>query len=67
MTNATDKQITGELAKEIAEIAALPVQQTRLREWKALNALKPCHHKTKINELAMDIIRFGIFWNVMPW
>ena len=59
MTNATDKQITGELAKEIAEIAALPVQQTRLREWKALNALKPERPMFTIDQICWGQLNYA--------
>ena len=34
------KQTVLDLAKQVAEIAALPVQQKTLKEWKALNSLK---------------------------
>ena len=38
---ARDRHILHELARRVAEIAALPIQQERIRLWKALNALKP--------------------------
>ena len=37
----SDKTTIRELAKRIAEIAALPIQTERIRLWKSLNALKP--------------------------
>jgi hypothetical protein len=36
-----DRTIIRELASEVAEIAALPVQQHTIRRWKALNDLRP--------------------------
>ena len=36
-----DRNILRELARRVAEIAALPIQQERIRLWKAMNALKP--------------------------
>lgn len=36
-----DVEIIRELAKEVAEIAALPVQEEKRRLWKKLNGLKP--------------------------
>ena len=41
MFTQKDKSIVSELAKQIAEIAALPVMEERRRQWRALNALKP--------------------------
>ena len=38
---AEDRKIIGDLAGKIAEIASLPIQQERIRLWKALNHLKP--------------------------
>lgn len=39
--NAHDRETLRALAYETAEIAALPVQKERRRQWQALNALKP--------------------------
>ncbi|MDR1904208.1 MAG: hypothetical protein LBQ88_18235 [Treponema sp.] len=36
-----DRQILRELAKQVAEIAALPVQEEKKRLWRSLNSLKP--------------------------
>jgi hypothetical protein len=41
MPNPSDKRIIHELAKEVAEIAALPVQEEKRRMWRKLNGLKP--------------------------
>jgi hypothetical protein len=46
-----DKIILRELAKQIAEIAALPVQKETIRLWKALNALKPERPMITIDEI----------------
>jgi hypothetical protein len=35
------RRVVRELAKRVAELAALPVQDERIRLWKAFNALKP--------------------------
>ena len=41
MSNSSqDRTILRELAEQVAEIAALPVQQETIALWKALNALK---------------------------
>ena len=37
-----DRTILRDLAKRVAEIAAAPVQQERIRLWKKHNALQPC-------------------------
>jgi len=39
--SAADRQILRELAKRIAEIAADPIQEVRLAEWKRHNSLQP--------------------------
>src|SRR5512137_1974045 len=39
--NCNDRTILRELGKQVAEIAALPVQQETIRLWKALNGLRP--------------------------
>jgi len=39
--SAKDRALLRDLAKRVAEIAALPIQQERIRLWKALNALRP--------------------------
>ena len=38
---AKQKEILRELAKQVAEISALPIQQDTLKAWKGLNSLKP--------------------------
>lgn len=51
---AADLPILRELAREIAEIAALPVQQERIRQWKALNALRPERPMVLIDQVPWD-------------
>jgi len=53
-----DYQILRELAKQIAEIAALPIQQETIRLWKALNGLKPIRPMVMIDQISwheMDV------------
>ncbi|MBM3187402.1 MAG: hypothetical protein FJZ90_01620 [Chloroflexi bacterium] len=38
---ADDRRVLRELARRVAEIAALPIQAERARLWKALNSLRP--------------------------
>ena len=56
--NIRDKKILRELAWQIAEIAALPVQQETIALWKALNGLKPVRAMVMIDQIAwheMDV------------
>ncbi len=46
-----DVAIVRELASKLAEIAALPVQAERIREWQALNALRPERPLVMIDEI----------------
>jgi len=41
VASASDKRILRDLAKELAELAARPVQAERVKLWKAHNSLKP--------------------------
>lgn len=41
MLKRTDREIIRHLAAEVAEIAALPVQEEKRRMWRRLNGLKP--------------------------
>ena len=55
-----DKAILRELGKQVADIAALPVQQETKTLWKALNALKPVRPMVLIDQLPwheMDVNR----------
>lgn len=46
-----DVAVIRELAAKVAEIAALPVQQMRIREWEALNDLRPARPMAMIDEI----------------
>ncbi|NLO83081.1 MAG: hypothetical protein GX094_08520 [Clostridiales bacterium] len=46
-----DRDILRELGKQIAEIAALPVQQETIKAWKALNSLKPVRPMVMIDQI----------------
>jgi hypothetical protein len=48
---AADVAIVRELASKLAEIAALPVQEERVREWTALNDLRPERPMAMIDEI----------------
>jgi len=46
-----DRDILRELASQVAEIAALPVQQETISLWKALNSLKPVRPMVMIDQI----------------
>jgi hypothetical protein len=46
-----DVQVVRELAARVAELAALPIQQERIREWEALNGLRPERPMAMIDEI----------------
>ena len=48
---AADVAVVRELAATVAELAALPVQQERIREWEALNGLRPERPMAMIDEI----------------
>lgn len=57
-TSHKDREILRELAKQVAEIAALPVQQETIRLWKAHNARKPVRPMVMIDQVCwheMDV------------
>lgn len=49
-TNTKDRNILRELARQVAEIAALPVQQETIALWKTLNGLKPVRGMVMIDQ-----------------
>ena len=49
--SANDRSILRELGKQVAEIAALPVQQETIALWKALNGLKPRRPMVMIDQV----------------
>jgi hypothetical protein len=46
-----DRQVLRELARQVAEIAALPQQQETIRLWKALNGLRPVRPMVMIDQI----------------
>jgi hypothetical protein len=48
---ASDVRVVRALAARVAELAALPVQQERIREWQALNGLRPERPMAMIDEI----------------
>ena len=59
-TYEKDKEILRELAKKVAEISALPIQEKTLEEWKKLNSLKPERPMYMIDQLPWgELIRGG--------
>lgn len=50
-TRAHDYRIVRDLAKQVAEIAALPVQEETRRLWRALNRLQPVRPMVLIDEV----------------
>ncbi len=53
-SSVQDHAILRELAKQVAEIAALPVQQETIALWKALNALKPVRPMVAIDQVCWN-------------
>lgn len=54
-----DRDTVRELAREVAEIAALPVQQETIRAHKALNALKPIRPMVMIDQVCWHEMNVG--------
>ncbi len=57
-TSIEDRKILRELARQVAEIAALPVQQETIALWKTLNGLKPVRGMVMIDQISwheMDV------------
>jgi hypothetical protein len=50
----TDKTILRQLAAEVAEIAALPIQKETIGLWKALNGLKPVRPMVTIDQVCWN-------------
>jgi len=49
-----DRSILRDLGKQVAEIAALPIQQETIRLWKALNGLKPERPMVMIDQVCWN-------------
>ena len=47
----TDRDVVRELARQVADIAAMPVQQETIQLWKALNGLKPKRPMVTIDQI----------------
>ncbi len=47
-----DRTILRELARQVAEVAALPVQQETIALWKGLNGLKPARPMVTVDQVA---------------
>ena len=56
MAYQEDKRILRELAKEAAEIAALPVQEEKRRLWRGLNGLRPQRPMVMIDQICWSEI-----------
>lgn len=57
-TSIRDRDILRELGRQVAEIAAFPVQQETIALWKALNSLKPVRGMVMIDQVSwheMDV------------
>jgi len=54
-----DRETLRGLARKVAEIAALPVQQETIRLWKALNGLKPVRPMVMIDQLPWHEMEVG--------
>jgi len=51
LVNPKDRDVLRELARQVAEIAALPVQRETIALWKALNGLKPVRPMVAIDQI----------------
>lgn len=58
-TPSKDRQILRELASQIAQIAALPVQQQTTDAWKALNRLEPVRPMVTIDQVCWHEMETG--------
>ena len=54
MLNESDKRIVRHLAAEVAEIAALPIQEEKRTLWRQLNALKPVRPMVMIDQVCWN-------------
>jgi len=54
-----DRNVLRELARRIAEIAALPVQQETIARWKALNGLQPVRPMVMIDQIPWHEMEIG--------
>jgi len=54
MLNTSDKAIIHDLAAEVAEVAALPIQEKKRSLWRKLNALKPKRPMVMIDQVCWN-------------
>jgi len=54
MLNKKDKDIIRELAADVAEIAALPIQEEKRSMWRTLNALEPERPMVMIDQVCWN-------------
>jgi hypothetical protein len=59
MLNKTDKAILRELAAQVAEIAALPVQEETRALWRKLNALQSTRPLVMIDQVCWNEMTLG--------
>ena len=53
-----DKSIIRELAKSVAEIAAMPVQEEKRRLWRSLNGLRPERPMVMIDQICWNELNY---------
>jgi hypothetical protein len=59
MINKNDKAIIRELATQVADIAALPIQNKKIMLWRKLNALKPERPMVMIDQVCWNEMNVG--------
>ena len=59
MPPSKDRQIIRELAEQVAELAALPVQEEKRRLWRKLNALKPERPMVMMDQVCWNEMELG--------
>lgn len=59
MASSNDLFVLRELAKQVAEIAALPIQEEKRRLWRNLNALKPERPMVMIDQVCWNEMNIG--------
>jgi hypothetical protein len=59
MLNKKDRTIIRKLAKQVAEIAALPVQEEKRALWRKLNARKPVRPMVMIDQVCWNEMNLG--------
>jgi len=70
IATASERNILRDLASRVAEIAALPVQQETIAQWKALNGLRPVRPMVMIDQVCwneMDVDGSLALQTASPW